>query len=109
MNLLRTKDYRFSQLKDYPFIPHYSVIEGIRIHYLDEGPRDAPVIILLHGVPSWSYLYREIIPVLVDAKLRVIAPDMAGFGKSDKPTNLYWHSLSKHSDIIDKLSKALNV
>ncbi len=109
MNLLRTKESRFNQLKDYPFKSHYSDIEGIRIHYLDVGPGDAPVILLLHGVPSWSYLYREMIPILANAEFRVIAPDIAGFGKSDKPTGRDWHSLSNHSDIIGKLTKDLNL
>ena len=90
MQVLRTSDDRFADLPDYPFSPNYADdlpgYEGIRIHYLDEGPADADrVWLCLHGEPSWSYLYRKMIPVFVAAGDRVIAPDFAGFGRSDKP------------------------
>ena len=91
MDVLRTPDERFADLPGYPFEPHsVEIPDGdggvLRVHHLDEGDRDAPVVLLLHGEPSWSYLYRHMIPVLVDAGLRAVAPDLVGFGRSDKPT-----------------------
>ena len=86
MNALRTPDSRFENLPDYDFAPNYVDIDGLRMHYVDEGPPDGDVVLLLHGEPSWSYLYRHMIPPLRDAGLRVVAPDLIGFGKSDKPT-----------------------
>lgn len=85
MKLLRTPDERFTNLQDYAFAPHYVEVEGIRIHYLDEGQHPEETVLLLHGEPSWSYLYRHMIPPLVAAGYRVIAPDLVGFGRSDKP------------------------
>ena len=90
MKVLRTPDARFEGLSDYPFEPHYTEIdtdEGVplRIHHLDEGDPNAPLVLLLHGQPSWSYLYRKMVPLLVASGLRVIAPDLPGYGKSDKP------------------------
>lgn len=90
MKVLRTPEERFANLPDYPFDPHYTEIdtaEGarLRIHHIDEGPRDGPIILCLHGQPVWSYLYRKMIPVLTAAGMRVIAPDLVGYGKSDKP------------------------
>jgi haloalkane dehalogenase len=86
MNALRTPDEQFKNLPDYPFEPHYAeTSDGLRVHYLDEGPRDAAPVLLLHGEPSWSFLYRKVIPVLATAGHRCIAPDLVGFGRSDKP------------------------
>ena len=90
MKILRTPDSRFANLKDYPFEPHYTVIKtddgtDLRIHHIDEGPKDGPVILCMHGQPVWSYLYARMIPYLVKAGIRVIAPDLPGYGKSDKP------------------------
>ena len=82
--ILRTPDDRFENLEDYLFQPNYMNIQGLRIHYLDEGPRDAAPILLLHGEPTWSYLFRKMIPVFTAAGHRVIVPDMVGFGRSDK-------------------------
>ena len=93
MDLLRTPDECFEHLSGFPFTPHYVEVpsgdgdQRIRIHYLDEGPGDAPAVLLLHGEPTWSYLYRKMIPVLVDAGLRCVAPDLIGFGRSDKPAH----------------------
>ena len=86
-DVLRTPDERFSDLPGYRFEPRYAMVDGLRIHYLDEGPRDGARVVLLHGEPSWSYLYRTMIPVLVEAGHRVIAPDLVGFGRSDKPVD----------------------
>ncbi len=89
MKTLRTPDERFIDLVDWPFEPKYTSIqtEGIelRIHYVDEGPADGPLVLLMHGEPSWGYLYRKMIPLLVDAGCRVVVPDLPGFGRSDKP------------------------
>jgi haloalkane dehalogenase len=85
MDILRTPDERFVNLPDYPFAPHYSEVDGLRIHYVDEGPREAEPVLMLHGEPSWSYLYRKMIPIIVAAGYRAIAPDLVGFGRSDKP------------------------
>ena len=84
MKVLRTPEERFENLPDYPFAPHYLEVEGLRIHTVDEGPRDAETMLMLHGEPSWSFLYRHMIPIFVDAGLRAVAPDLVGFGKSDK-------------------------
>ena len=84
MEILRTPDERFINLPDYPFAPHYVEVDGLRIHYVDEGPREADPVLMLHGEPSWSYLYRKMIPIVVAAGYRVIAPDLVGFGRSDE-------------------------
>ncbi len=96
MKTLRTPEHRFNDLPDYDFQAKYEEVDGMRMHYVDEGPRDAPVVLLLHGEPSWSYLYRYMIPPLRDAGLRVIAPDLIGFGKSDKPTRKSDYSFAQH-------------
>ena len=101
--VLRTPDNRFENLTDYPFEPNYMVIDGLRIHYLDEGPKDADPIILFHGEPAWSYLFRKMIPVLTDAGHRVIVPDMIGFGKSDKFISKYDYSYKHHIDLMKEL------
>ncbi len=90
MKLVRTPDERFAGLADYPFAPHYTTIRtddgtDLRIHHLDEGPRDGPLVLCMHGQPVWSYLYRKMIPPLTAEGCRVIAPDLPGYGKSDKP------------------------
>ncbi len=96
MKALRTPDDRFENLPGYDFEPHYLEIDELRMHYVDEGPRDGNVVLLLHGEPSWSYLYRHMIPPLCDAGLRVIAPDLIGFGKSDKPVEKSDYSYAGH-------------
>lgn len=100
MNVLRTPDDRFVDLPDFPFEPHYVDIAGgaLRVHYLDEGPADGAVVLLLHGEPAWSFLYRKVIPVLVAAGHRCIAPDLVGFGRSDKPASPEDHSYQAHVD-----------
>jgi len=98
MKALRTPDARFEGLPDYPFAPHYVDVAGLRMHYVDEGPADAKPVLLLHGEPSWSYLYRHMIPLLADAGLRVVAPDLIGFGKSDKPCKKDDYTYAAHVD-----------
>src|SRR3954451_19809342 len=93
MDVLRTPDSRFENLTGYPFPPHYLDVEAsdtdaLRMHYVDEGSADGSPIVLLHGEPTWSYLYRTMIGPLADASHRVLAPDLIGFGRSDKPTRL---------------------
>jgi haloalkane dehalogenase len=114
MKALRTPDERFAQLPGYGFMPHYvSVDDGeggqLRMHYLDEGARSAPPVLLLHGEPSWSYLYRKMIPILVDAGQRVIAPDLIGFGRSDKPTQRSDYTYQRHVDWVRSLLNQLEL
>ena len=96
MEILRTPDERFSNLPGYPFKPRYVEIGGLRMHYVDEGPQSAAPVLMLHGEPSWSYLYRKMIPVLVSAGLRAIAPDLVGFGRSDKPAKREDYTYERH-------------
>ena len=100
-NVLRTPDERFAALPGYAFAPNYTQHAGYRIHYLDEGPRDAAVTVLaLHGNPAWSYLHRHMIPVFTQAGLRVVAPDLIGFGRSDKPADEAAHSFDLHRQML---------
>src|SRR5579872_7427902 len=98
MEILRTPEERFAHLPGYPFAPHYAEIDGVRIHYLDEGTAGAAPVLLMHGEPSWSYLYRKMIPILTNAGQRVIAPDLVGFGRSDKPANRDDYTYQRHVD-----------
>jgi tRNA(adenine34) deaminase len=111
---LRTPESRFAGLPDYPWAPHYCQdlpsLGGLRLHYLDEGPRDAPLTWLcLHGNPAWSYLYRKMIPVFLEAGHRVVAPDMPGFGKSDKPKKEEAHTFSWHRQVLLELVERLDL
>jgi haloalkane dehalogenase len=112
MEILRTPDARFEDLPDYRFTPHYLDVSaadgtGIRMHYLDEGTDDGDVVLLLHGEPSWSFLYRKMIPVIAGAGLRAVAPDLIGFGRSDKPASRGDYTYQSHMDwigqFVDKL------
>ena len=101
MEALRTPDDRFAALADFPFAPHYVEVDDgeggqLRVHHLDEGDANAPVVLLMHGEPSWSFLYRKMIPVLVDAGLRCVAPDLVGFGRSDKPVKRTDYTYARH-------------
>ena len=101
MQTLRTPDDAFAGLPDFPFEPHYVEVDDgeggtIRIHHLDEGPADAAPVLLMHGEPTWSFLYRHVIPGLVEAGHRVIAPDLVGMGRSDKPTEQSDHTYARH-------------
>jgi haloalkane dehalogenase len=89
---VRTPDACFDSLVNFPYAPNYMDVDGMRMHYVDEGPREADVVLMLHGQPSWSYLYRKMIPVLVDAGYRVIAADHIGMGRSDKPVDPRAHT-----------------
>ncbi|HKI73745.1 MAG TPA: alpha/beta fold hydrolase [Pseudomonadales bacterium] len=105
----RTPDSNFAGLDNYPFAPHYHQWQDMRMHYLDEGRKDAPVVLMLHGMPTWSYLYRDIIPPLVDAGYRCIAPDHLGFGKSDKPTDVHWFTIARHTEVLTSLITTLDL
>lgn len=99
MKVLRTPDVRFEGLTEYPFAPNYVQISPeLRMHYLDEGQHPTETLLLMHGEPTWSYLYRKMIPLFTAAGYRVIAPDLIGFGKSDKPTELTDYSYQNHVD-----------
>ncbi len=103
MRLLRTPDERFRDLPGWSFAPRYTQVPSgdggqLRMHYVDEGPSDAPVVLLLHGEPSWAYLYRKMIPVLAAAGLRAVAPDLVGFGRSDKPAERADYTYQRHVD-----------
>ena len=98
---LRTPDDRFADLADYPFSPHWTTIDdadlgALRMHHVDEGPADGAPVVMLHGEPSWSYLYRRFIPKIAGAGLRALAPDLVGFGKSDKPAAPSDYSYGRH-------------
>lgn len=110
MRILRTDEARFAGLPDYPFTANYLDVEpGLRMHFVDEGPADAAPVIMLHGEPSWSYLYRHMIPVVAEAGYRVLAPDLIGFGKSDKPTDVGDYSYRKHMDWLTQWIDSLNL
>ncbi|MEM7283109.1 MAG: haloalkane dehalogenase [Pseudomonadota bacterium] len=106
---IQTPDSRFVDLPDYPFEPNYLSIDNLRLHYVDTGPKSGPVALLMHGEPSWSYLYRKMIPIFAEAGFRTIAPDLIGFGKSDKPTNIKAYSYQTHVDWITRFIEELNL
>ncbi|MGB5809099.1 MAG: haloalkane dehalogenase [Polyangiales bacterium] len=103
IDFVRTPDARFRDLPDYPYEPHYAEVDGLRMHYVDEGPRDASPVLLLHGEPSWSFLYRHMIEPLVAAGHRTVAPDLIGFGKSDKPTRQSDYTVELHVHWLQQL------
>lgn len=110
MTILRTPDERFANLPGYAFEPHYAQVgEGLRMHYVDEGPRDAAPVLLLHGEPSWSFLYRKLIGPLVAAGHRAIAPDLIGFGRSDKLAAREDYTYQRHVDWIAELVQRLEL
>ena len=107
---LRTPEDRFANLPGYPFAPHYhDGANSLRMHYLDEGPREAPVALCLHGQPTWSYLYRKMIPAFLAAGLRVVAPDFFGFGRSDKPEEDATYTFEFHRNSLIALIEALDL
>jgi haloalkane dehalogenase len=113
MEVLRTPDSCFERLEDWPYEPHYvEVGDALRVAYVDEGPRGGEVVLCLHGEPSWSYLYRHMIPVFVAAGLRVVAPDLIGFGRSDKPAARADYTYARHVEwmraaLLDKAGLGL--
>jgi haloalkane dehalogenase len=109
MEVLRTPDERFENLPGFDFKPHYLEINGLRVHYLDEGPPAAAAVLLLHGEPSWCYLYRKMVPVLTSAGLRAVAPDLIGFGRSDKPASRDDYTYQLHVDVVAAFVEALDL
>jgi len=109
MEILRTPDERFENLVDFPFAPYYAEVQGLRMHYVDEGPPDAPPVLLLHGEPAWSYLHRTMIPLIADAGYRVIVPDLIGFGRSDKPARTEDYSYKLLVDTVAGLVGQLDL
>lgn len=112
--VLRTPEDRFEGLQDYPFESRYLDVEGdglgtLRMHHIDEGPRDGPTVLMLHGEPTWSYLYRHMIPPVVAAGCRAVAPDFIGFGKSDKPTDRNAYSFKAHVDWMKSWINAVDL
>jgi haloalkane dehalogenase len=107
--VLRTPDERFTNLPDFDFPARYIEIDGMRVHYIDEGPEKAEPVLLLHGEPSWSYLYRHMIPPLAAANLRAIAPDLPGFGKSDKPARRTDYTYAGHVTWMRQFIEALDL
>jgi haloalkane dehalogenase len=114
MEMLRTPDSRFENLPGYPFAPHYvdvaaSDTQKLRMHYIDEGPSDGMPIVLLHGEPTWSYLYRKMIPLLVEGGQRVLAPDLIGFGRSDKPGRIEDYTYLRHVEWVTSWFESLDL
>jgi haloalkane dehalogenase len=109
METLRTPDDRFANLPGYPFTPQYVEVDGLRIHYVDAGPRGAAPVLLLHGEPSWSFLYRKMIPVITAAGHRAVAPDLVGFGRSDKPVRREDYTYQRHVDWIRGVIERLDL
>jgi haloalkane dehalogenase len=107
LDVFRTPDERFENLPGYDFEPHYTEVDGLRLHHLDEGS-GAPVV-CFHGEPTWSYLYRKMVPPLVDAGMRVVVPDYPGFGRSDKPTERDWYSYDRHVGYMTRLLARLDL
>jgi len=114
MEFLRTNDSCFENLPEYDFLPNYLMVDDteggqLRLHYLDEGPKEAAPILLMHGEPSWSFLYRKMIPLLTEAGHRVIAPDLIGFGRSDKPSHRTDYTYQRHVDWISSMLEQLKL
>jgi pimeloyl-ACP methyl ester carboxylesterase len=109
MNVLRTPDERFAALPGFPWAPHYLEWQGLRVHYLDEGPREAPVLLALHGEPTWAYLYRRMIPPFLAAGYRVVAPDFVGFGRSDKPEEDAFYTFDMHRAFLLDFAERLDL
>lgn len=104
MQVLRTPDDRFARLPDFDYQPHYADVGGLRMAWVEAGPAAGQPVLLLHGEPSWSFLYRTVIPVLADSGLRAIAPDLIGFGRSDKPAQAADHSYARHVEWLRTLA-----
>ncbi len=105
MRTFRTPDERFADLPDFGYAPHYAEVgDGVRMAWVEDGPADGPVVLLLHGEPSWSFLHRTMIPVLAAAGLRAVAPDLVGFGRSDKPADPADHSYARHVEWVRALA-----
>jgi len=110
VHIVRTPDERFADLPGYPFDPHFATLaDGVRMHYVDEGPAGAETVLLLHGQPTWSYLYRTVVARLVEHGLRAVAPDLIGFGRSDKPLARTVHTVGAHVDWVAQFADAVGL
>lgn len=107
--VFRTPDHRFENLPGYDFAPRYTEVDGLRMHYLDEGPAAGRPVVCFHGEPTWAYLYRRMIGPLVAAGHRVVVPDYAGFGRSDKPTDRRWYTYDRHSELVGRVLGSLDL
>jgi haloalkane dehalogenase len=107
MEVFRTPEERFEGLPGYGFEPHYAELDGLRLHYVDEG--DGEPVVCFHGEPTWAYLYRKLLPPLVAGGRRVVCPDYAGFGRSDKPTERGWYTYDRHVELMTSLLGALDL
>ena len=107
--IFRTPDERFANLPGYDFAPNYVDVDGLRMHYVDEGPSEGRPVVCFHGEPSWAYLYRKMIGPLVAAGRRVIVPDLAGFGRSDKPTDRRWYTYDRHCEVTSQVLGSLDL
>jgi haloalkane dehalogenase len=107
VDAIRTPDQLLEGLPDFPFAPHYRQVDGLRLAHLDEG--DGPPVVLFHGEPTWSFLWRKVIPPLLEAGHRTIAPDLPGFGRSDKPVEQDWYSYDRHTDAVAGLLDELDI
>lgn len=107
--IVRTPERRFEDLPGYDLAPNYVEVDGLRMHYLDVGPRDGTPIVCFHGEPTWAYLYRKMIPPLVSGGHRVVVPDYAGFGRSDKPTDRGWYTFDRHVDLVSRVLDGLQL
>ena len=107
MEIFRTPDERFASLPGFPFEPNYAEVDGLRMHYVDEG--DGQPVVMFHGEPSWSYLYRKMIPPVVASGRRAVCPDLAGFGRSDKPVDFGWYSYDRHVSCVSGVLASLDL
>jgi haloalkane dehalogenase len=107
MDVFRTPDERFADLPGYPYEPHYTEVDGLRLHHIDEG--EGPTVLCFHGEPSWSYLYRKMLERLVAAHHRVVCPDLVGFGRSDKPTDTGWYTYDGHVETVTRHLDAIDL
>ena len=108
-SIFRTPDRAFGDLPGFPFAPNYLEWDGLRTHYIDEGAKNAPVALMLHGEPTWSYLYRKMIPPMLAAGYRCIAPDHIGFGRSDKVVDDEWYVIERHIERLRGLIQRLDL
>ena len=107
MDIFRTPDERFADLPGYDFEPHYTDVDGLRMHYVDEGP--GKPVVCFHGEPTWVYLYRKVARPLLDAGHRFVAVDMPGFGRSDKPTDRGWYTYDRHTEYVTRVLDGLDL
>jgi haloalkane dehalogenase len=109
VDVFRTPDERFEGLPGFDFQPNYAEVDGLRLHYVDEGPDEGRPIVCFHGEPTWAFLYRKMLVPLVEGGYRVICPDYAGFGRSDKPTHRDWYTYDRHLELVTELLEKVDL